>query len=296
MSALNRYVPPGRRVLVDGGQVHFVEAGAGSPTVIFESGMGGNLLDWIRVMAGLPDAMHVVAYDRAGLGWSDPRSGPRSPSRIVDELEAVLRATRAEPPYIFVAHSMGCRYVRLFVVRRPDVAAGLVLVDGYHESWDVAVGPEELASFINARIRFWSMVALLGRLGFVHMLGPRLVSLLGPDYRDLPRAERARYVEVLAEPQALRVAGDELRHGGDSSDVLGDMTFGDMPVTVIVHGIPFPNAAQERAWQESQEEMVARSNRGSLIRAARSSHAVMIAEPDVVIDAIVDLVGRQTAA
>jgi hypothetical protein len=50
---------------------------------------------------------------------------------------------------------------------------------------------------------------------------PRTVSLLGPDFRDMPRAERARYAALLAESPALRVASDELRHGGDSNDVLG---------------------------------------------------------------------------
>jgi pimeloyl-ACP methyl ester carboxylesterase len=296
MSAVDRYRPPGRRISVDEGHVHLVEAGTGGPTVVFESGMGGNSLDWTRVMRGVPGEVHCLAYDRAGLGWSDPRPEPRSPARIVDELDAVLRATRAEPPYIFVAHSMGCRYVRLFAARQPEVVAGLVLVDGYHESWDDAVGPQALASFVNARIRFWRMVALLGRLGIVRALGPRLVPLLGPDYRDMPRGERARYVEILAEQRSLRVAGEELRHGGDSSDVLREMRFGDTPVIVIAHGVPFPDPTQELAWQESQAEMSARSNHGRLLRAARSAHAVMIAEPDVVIDAIVELLGKRPAA
>ncbi len=293
MSALSRYKQPGRLIKVDDSQVHIVEAGAGSPTIVFESGMGGNVLDWARVMAALPAPIHRLAYDRAGLGWSEARPGPRSPDRIADELGAVLRAAGTEPPYILVAHSMGSRYVRLFAARHPDAVVGLVLVDGYHESWDVAVGSEALASFINARIQFWRLTALLGRIGIVRLLGRRTVSLLGPDFRDMPRAERARYAALLAEASALKVASDELRHGGDSNDVLGRTSLGDLPLVVIAHGVPFRDATQERAWQESQLELTARSSRGRLVRAARSAHSVMIAEPEVVVDAIQDLVGEQ---
>jgi pimeloyl-ACP methyl ester carboxylesterase len=292
VSALSRNRPPGRLISVDGGQVHIVEAGVGSPTVVFESGMGGNVLDWTRVMAALPDSIHRLAYDRAGLGWSEARSGPRSPDRIADELGAVLRAAGTEPPYIFVAHSMGSRYVRLFAERYPDAVVGLVLVDGFHETWDVAVGPEALASFINARIQFWRLGALLGRLGIVRLLGPRTVSLLGPDFRDMPRAERARYAALLAESPALHVASEELRHGGDSNDVLGGALLGDLPLVVIAHGVPFRDSTQEQAWQDSQVEMTARSSQGRLVRAARSAHSVMIAEPDVVVDAIEELIDK----
>ena len=207
MSAVDRYAFPGRRISVAGGSVHVVASGTGSPTVVFESGMGGNLLDWTAVATALPSTVHVLAYDRAGLGWSDPRPGPRTPGRIVDELETILGAAGADPPYVFVAHSMGARYARLFTAR-PS-------------------GRCRRASFITARLRLWRFVGLLARVGVVRLLGGRLESLLGRDYRHMPEAERARYVAMLAERRALTVAGDELRHGGDSSDALRSASLGD---------------------------------------------------------------------
>ena len=283
--------PPGRLVPVDGRRVHVLEAGKGSPTVIFEAGMGGNVLDWSRLWEILPGSLHRLAYDRAGLGWSDPGPEPRSPATIVDELEALLRELGAEQPYIFVAHSMGSRYARLFAARHPGHVGGLVLVDGYHEGWDAAVGSAGVESFIRGRLRFWDAVALAGRLGVVRLLGGRLVSLLGPDFRAMPRDERRRYVEMLADPAALRVSGEELRHGGDSNEQLRVASFGSNPVVVISHGVPFRDAAQDRAWQESQEELVARSSRGRLVRAAASAHSVMIAEPALVADGIGHVLG-----
>jgi pimeloyl-ACP methyl ester carboxylesterase len=267
----------------------------GESTIVFRVGHGWQRARLDESDGGAARRDALLGYDRAGLGWSEARPGPRSPDRIADELGAVLRAAGTEPPYIFVAHSMGSRYVRLFATRHPDSVVGLVLVDGFHESWDVAVGADAIASFINARIQFWRLVALLGRLGIVRLLGPRMVSLLGPDFRDMPRAERARYAAPLAESPALQVASDELRHGGDSNDVLGRASLGNLPLVVVAHGVPFRDATQERAWQESQLELTARSSRGRLVRAARSAHSVMIAEPDVVVAAIEELVGEQRA-
>jgi hypothetical protein len=63
---------------------------------------------------------------------------------------------------------------------------------------------------------------------------------------------------------------------------------------VITHGVPFRDAAQEQAWQESQLDMAGRSSRSRLVRAARSAHSVMVAEPELVVDAIEEVVGGLT--
>lgn len=62
MSALDRYAPPGRLVSVGGSRVHVVESGAGRPTVVLESGMGGNVLDLDARDGGPPglDPRHRV--------------------------------------------------------------------------------------------------------------------------------------------------------------------------------------------------------------------------------------------
>ena len=286
MDARMRYKAPGRRVSVNGRDVHVVERGTGPQTVVFEAGVGGNSLDWLGVMTALPTSLHLVAYDRLGLGWSDSPSDARTPVRIVDELEALLRAIGADPPYVFVAHSLGCRYLRLFTARHPESVAALVLVDGFHESWDEAVGPAALASFVSARARVYRLAALMSRTGIMRLLGRRGVSLFGPDFRGLPHDQRAPYAALLAQPRAMDVAIDELRRSGESNAALADASLGDMPLTVMTHGLAFPDAIQERAWQDSQSEMAARSSRGRLISAPDAGHSIMIASPALVADAI----------
>lgn len=295
MKVRERYAPPGRLVEVDDRLVHVVERGDCGTPVVFESGMGGTVLDWTAVMALLPGDVRAFAYDRAGLGWSDPPRAPRSPSVIADEFAAVLQAAAAPGPYVLVAHSMGSRYARLFAQRHPDLVLGLVLVDGYHETWDAALGSAALASFVEARVRMWNGIGLLSRVGVTRLLGARMVALLGPDLKHLPRDQRARYAAVASRPGGLRTAADELRLGGDANDLLAAQSYGNLSLRVLTHGVPFPDHEQERAWQESQIEIASRSTRGTVIRAEGAGHQVMIARPDLVAAEIAAVLGRKVS-
>jgi pimeloyl-ACP methyl ester carboxylesterase len=286
MDARERFEAPGDRLAVADRLVHVVDRGSGLGTIVFEAGVGGNALDWIAVQSMLPDRFRSIAYDRLGLGWSDAPAAARTPDRVVDELESLLGAIGADPPYLLVGHSLGCRYIRVYAVRHPESVAGLILVDGFHETWDEAVGPSALASFITARARLYRLAAFLSRIGLIRLLGSRAVSLFGPDLRNLPAAERARYAGLLTQPRSMDAAIDELRRSGESDSTLRDASFGALPVTVITHGVPFPDDAQERAWQDAQAEMAARSSRGRLVLAPGAGHSIMIASPGLVADAI----------
>ena len=240
-SRVGQFEAPGHLVTVNGHQVHYLETGSGTPAVVFEAGMGSNHLDWQQVRARLSPATHAFFYDRAGLGWSEPRPEPRTPDQVVGELEALLEAVGVHPPYVLVGHSMGARYVRLFTHRHPERVAGMVVVDGYNEAFDAAIGPDKLRAFVDGRARFYGMVGRLSRLGLVRLLGGRLVSLLGPDFKTMPAAERRRYAAMLARPRAMTVATDELRRGGEANDELGTASLGALPLVVITHAIPFPD-------------------------------------------------------
>jgi len=53
-------------------------SGQGSPTVILESGSGCPSIDWLMVQPEVAKFARVCSYDRAGYGWSDSGSEPRS--------------------------------------------------------------------------------------------------------------------------------------------------------------------------------------------------------------------------
>jgi pimeloyl-ACP methyl ester carboxylesterase len=71
-------------------------------------------------------------------------------------------------------------------------------------------------------------------------------------------------------------------------------TLGDLPLTVITHGQPFPApfSVVEKYWSEGQRRLAALSSNSELIVAAKSNHMIQQDEPEVVLDAV----RRQVAA
>ena len=82
--------PPGTLHSVHGHRMHIYCTGEGSPTVIMEAAASATWLAWRRVQPQLSSLTRVCAYDRAGHGWSELRSGPRDAQTIARELHALL--------------------------------------------------------------------------------------------------------------------------------------------------------------------------------------------------------------
>jgi pimeloyl-ACP methyl ester carboxylesterase len=76
--------------------------------------------------------VHVVAYDRAGLGGSAPSAGPVVLAGQVRDLESVITSAAAGS-CVLAGHSWGGILVQLLAWHRPELVAGLVLVDPAHE-------------------------------------------------------------------------------------------------------------------------------------------------------------------
>src|SRR5262249_53250150 len=62
---------------VEGRQMHIDCSGTGSPTVILGAAASAPWSEWRMVPPGLSHVTQVCSYDRAGHGWSEPRTGPR---------------------------------------------------------------------------------------------------------------------------------------------------------------------------------------------------------------------------
>lgn len=120
---------------VGGYRLHVEIGGIGSPVVVLDAGLGGSSETWSEVFEPVSRFTSVVAYDRAGVGRSDPGPVPRTSSTIVGELHRLLQESGVPPPYVLVGHSFGGLNVRLFAHRYPDEVAGLVLVDATHEDF-----------------------------------------------------------------------------------------------------------------------------------------------------------------
>lgn len=122
--------------------------GEGSPTVILESGLGGDHRTWERVRPAIAAEVRVCTYDRAGIGESTPASGTRTAADAVADLNRLLEAAEIEPPYVLVGFSWGGAIAQLYAATHPESIAGLVLVESNHpreaEQFEAHLTPEQI--------------------------------------------------------------------------------------------------------------------------------------------------------
>jgi pimeloyl-ACP methyl ester carboxylesterase len=118
-----------------GTRVAYYKAGAGSPTVVFESGLGDGKAVWTDVVRAVKRTNQVFSYDRPGYGASSRVEGPRDPCTIATEEHNLLHAVGLTPPYILVGHSIGGLYQYVYAKLYPEDVAGVVLVDPTHPGY-----------------------------------------------------------------------------------------------------------------------------------------------------------------
>jgi pimeloyl-ACP methyl ester carboxylesterase len=105
------------------------QAREGQPTVVLVGGLGDGIEAWKLVQPAVAQFARVVAYDRAGLGESEPDTAPPTPRRIATQLHTLLQNAGIKPPYVLVGHSIGGPHVRMFTGLYPGEVAGIVYVD-----------------------------------------------------------------------------------------------------------------------------------------------------------------------
>lgn len=126
-----------RIVDVNGVKLHLRcdgERQPGRPLVVLEAGAQDSMKTWDQVLPATATFARVCAYDRAGMGESDPAPAGQTAAEIVDRLRVLLQRAGEAPPYVMVGHSYGGAIAMLYAVRHASDIHGLVLVDSSHEA------------------------------------------------------------------------------------------------------------------------------------------------------------------
>jgi len=282
--------------LVDiGGRNLYLECrGEGSPTVILESGAGGRADVWTRdlqqpegertmVLPGVAPFTRVCAYDRPGTmgevnpsldpygplfypSRSDPVPQPRTAQDMVDDLHALVDAAAIPGPYVLVAHSAGGLVARLYASEYPDEVVGMVLLDSTHEDvwlrFQEALTPEQWEVF-------------------------EAITVTNQDLLDAyPEAERWHTAPLADEATSAQVR-----------QARKEAPLHPMPLVVLMHGIPFgdpfpgwPAAKMEAIMHDLQEDLATLVPNAHFAIATESGHNIHQDQPDLVIEAIRDVV------
>jgi pimeloyl-ACP methyl ester carboxylesterase len=136
----------GHPIDIGGGRrMNIVCLGHGSPAVVFEYGLGGNLLNWQKIAGPISELTTVYFYDRAGYGDSDPPSRPMTAENVTADLYWLLEKAGVQTPFVLVGHSLGGLYATLYADRFPSQVAGLVLIEPAFAGQDLDEAPEEKA-------------------------------------------------------------------------------------------------------------------------------------------------------
>ncbi len=286
-----RFNPEVGRLYDAGGiKMHMDCAGAGSPTVILESGLGDSYLSWRKVQPQIAKFTRVCSYDRAGLGYSEPSSQPRTSKVIAGELHTLLKAAGIAPPYVLVGHSMGGFNVRLYASLYPSEVTGMVLVDASHPDQENRF-PPELKNMEGSWLREAEFLQYTTPFGI-----PRLIGLCDQD--PVQRAAECNF-------HSAREGVAELKAFAESAaQTAATGSLGNMPLIVLSHDPDKPSAdlpvdvakPTNEAWEKMQEELAHLSTRGTQQIAKNSSHYIQIDRPDLVIDAVRSVVEQARAA
>ena len=220
---------PGRLVDVGGHRLHLQVAGEdrGRPTVVLEGGMGSFSSNWYWVQTELAGTTRVIAYDRAGLGWSDRGPRPRDAWRIADELHTALQQADIDGPFVLVGHSFGGLPVRAFADRYRDEVSGIVLADASHpDQWVRWPTPQADRILVTSQ-RVTAGLAWLGLL--------RALDLSAPISRGLPARQRAELRALSALPSVALTEANQMSAWRSSSraQINGARSLGSLPLFVL---------------------------------------------------------------
>lgn len=242
--------PTGQLVDVGGRRLHLRCAGAGTPTVLLESGLGETGAYWDGITRTISQDTRVCAYDRAGRGWSDPATAPHDGVAVADDLHRLLTRGRVGTPVVLVGHSSGAAYARIFNGRYPEEVAGVVLLDG-----QPAEAFEQLPDFPAFYRAFRHVAAVLPALAQV---GAGRI-FLNRNIGNPTAAASSLRDEFEALPATLRQAG-------------ASPTFGDRPLVVVT-------ASQDAqpGWLPLQDALAALST-NSRHRIVPYTHAQLVVD------------------
>ncbi len=218
-TATGNAAPAGRLYEISGRRLWLHRSGSGGPAVVFLPGAGRVGLDYLNMHDQVSAFTTSVLYDRAGTGWSDQVTLPRSAGEVARELRGLLGAAHVPPPYLLAGHSLGGAYARRYAQLYPSEVAGVLFLEPFYEG----SGSQKLKRTLPGTL--WQIFAIV-----------RLAAHLKPFYRRMFEQQFATWPESVREPlidyhlRALRTTikerknlftevDAEVRDGGNLPDV-----------------------------------------------------------------------------
>lgn len=224
------------------------------PAIVLDAGGGLDASEWKKVAPRLAakTGSEVITYDRAGAGKSDDVDGPWRAPEAASDLAAGLTKLGVTKHVVLVSHSLAGEIATYFVRDHPDWVDGAVLVDA------------NLPQF------------------FTDSETARIVAANQKQIDKLKKAPSTRKTrQLLAEADNY----------GPVHRAYHKLTWpATVPATAIVSAkTPFPTPQDAQAWRDAQQKFADAAPNRNLVVADHSSHMVPTDHPDVIINAVQDM-------
>jgi pimeloyl-ACP methyl ester carboxylesterase len=275
----------------DGRSLNIFCSGTGTPPVILEVAHGPGYF-WADIQPEIAKFTTACWYDRAGEGWSDAGSYPRTSVSIAKDLHTLLHRSSLPAPYVLAGWSFGGLTVRVFNGVYPEDVSGMVLIDSAHEDEPLRAPKFFLSSTAPpfARYPLHLLLETAAWSGALRLLQPGSHNPHNSTRQDITRALRQQPKSIVTDittgltvPESYKEAQEFARPG-------------DKPLIVLTAGRPQPwsdpemarqAAAYQQVWiHEIQVQLLRLSSKGKQIIVQNSDHGIPDEAPDAVISAI----------
>ena len=243
----------------------------GESTVLLISGQGPTLSYWDSMAAQFAlEGHHLCAYDRAGVGSSEvPPEDRRTTKDQVADLVALLDGTDLNEPLVLVAHSLGSLPAIGLADQAPERVAGVVFID----PWTPRSRTAQLAALPPEKPH--ESAALMEERQFL------------TEFPTDP-TQNSEHLLVAASDQEVIEQLD--KPGPLFGDRPVDRAPGSFPAPAV--GLPRSYAAvAQEAWHERQQGAGGGVGRRQVIEVEDTGHNIHEDQPEVVMDAILDVLG-----
>lgn len=279
VAAAGPFKPAGAMVDIGGRKLRLVCAGPKSalPVIWTEAGAWGLAADLAAIQQKLTvKGLRSCAYDRAGMGFSDPGPEPRDSAAIVADLEKLVVASGERGPFILMAHSMGGQHARLFAGRNPDKVAGLVLLEATTPEMTSDPRAERFLSRVRTVARVSAVAGSLGLTRIAYGFGDRI---------GLPAQGSAEKRRAFVSGRHARTASAEVQVWPQGSVQAGTVNLNPAwPVAIVTAG----DAARMAEWNVARRAPERASRAGWYENVPAAEHATLLGltHSDAVIRAV----------
>jgi pimeloyl-ACP methyl ester carboxylesterase len=225
------------------------------PVIVLDAGGGLDSTYWNTLVPELAKrtGCQIITYDRAGFGGSEEVAGAWNVQSATDDLANGLEKLGATHNVILVSHSLAGEIATYLTRQHPQWISGAVLVD--------ANVPEVFTDdFIDRMSAIYAPIIAATKSAPPSQAGRQLLAL------SLSFRQTSQAFHRVTWPSPVPA------------------------IVIVAEQTPFEAPADKRWWRDAHQQFVDGANNRKLVVADSSSHDVAHDRPDVIIQAVAELV------